>query len=117
MLYAISYCHKNSVVHRDLKPENILIDDPGDPQLNLKIIDFGISVVAEPNKKLKEKRGTAYYMAPEVIQGSYTSKCDIWSIGIILYVLLSGEAPFSGENSEEIMKKIISEEVQFKCKG
>jgi calcium-dependent protein kinase len=63
----MTYCHENKVIHRDLKPENVLIDDPGAPDVEVKIIDFGVSVFQDPLKKIKEKRGTLMYMAPEVI--------------------------------------------------
>ena len=87
--------HKRNVVHRDLKPENILIDHESQ---TLKIADFGTAVFSDPNKKLKDLVGTPYYMAPEVIDGKYDQKCDVWSCGVILYILLSGSPPFNGNN-------------------
>jgi calcium-dependent protein kinase len=87
--------HKRSVVHRDLKPENILIDHESQ---TLKIADFGAAVFFDPNKKLKDLVGTPYYMAPEVINGIYDEKCDVWSCGVILYILLSGSPPFNGNS-------------------
>lgn len=89
--------HKRNVVHRDLKPENILIDHESE---TLKIADFGTAVFYSSTKKLKDVVGTPYYMAPEVITGSYDEKCDVWSCGVILYILLSGSPPFNG-NSEK----------------
>lgn len=92
---AIVYCHGIGVVHRDLKPENILIDK----ELNnsVKVIDFGTSVFYQKDGELLSKLlGTPYYIAPEVLNKKYDERCDVWSIGVILYVLLSGKPPFNG---------------------
>ena len=72
----------------------------------IKIIDFGTSLVVDDNKKLDEKLGTPYYIAPEVLAKSYGSKCDIWSCGVISYIILSGIPPFNGASDQEIMKKV-----------
>merc|ERR1719313_2664596 len=85
VLSCINYCHKNHIVHRDLKPENVLFDE---------------------NKKLDEKLGTPYYIAPEVLAKNYGAKCDIWSCGVITYIVLSGIPPFNGASDQEIMKKV-----------
>lgn len=105
ILSAVSYCHKNNIVHRDLKPENILYvtTDYNSP---LKIVDFGTSAIFKPNEVLHQKFGTPYYIAPEVIKKNYDSKCDIWSCGVILFVLLSGHPPFNGDDEKEIMEKV-----------
>ena len=89
MLSCVNYCHKNNIVHRDLKPENILLEQNKEFD-QIKIIDFGTSLVYDPSKPLDEKLGTPYYIAPEVLNTSYNSKCDIWSVGVITYILLSG---------------------------
>ena len=90
------YCHKNGIVHRDLKPENILFDSKKSTA-NLKIIDFGASAkLLEGGEKLTKKIGTPFYVAPEVLAGKYDEKCDMWSIGVILYILLCGYPPFFG---------------------
>lgn len=96
VLLAVSYCHQIGVVHRDLKPENILIDKE---QNNiLKVIDFGTAVIYNKNTDLLEGvKGTSYYIAPEVLQSKYDERCDVWSIGVMLYILLSGYPPFDGE--------------------
>ena len=107
MMSAVEYCHNNGICHRDLKPENLLYLNQGSEIDNpIKVIDFGLSQVISPNKKLKTKVGTAYYVSPEILKGSYTEKCDIWSAGVILYILLSGSPPFNGQNDNEIYKKI-----------
>ena len=106
LLAAISYCHSKNIIHRDLKPENVLIDSISDNKLNVKIIDFGTALICKPNTMVTEKVGTIYYIAPEVLKGNYTSKCDVWSLGIIMYILLSGYPPFNGETDQEILEAI-----------
>mmetsp|Transcript_27555 Transcript_27555/g.5059 ORF Transcript_27555/g.5059 Transcript_27555/m.5059 type:complete len:100 (-) Transcript_27555:462-761(-) len=93
---AIQYFHARNVVHRDLKPENILLEERQDA-LNIKLIDFGAAIFLKNNEKVKGAIGTAYYIAPEVLNGMYDHKCDIWSSGVILYILLVGHAPFEGD--------------------
>jgi calcium-dependent protein kinase len=71
------------------------------------VIDFGTSHVFEENDhEMRHTYGTAYYIAPEVLDGKYTEKCDLWSIGVILYIMLSGRPPFKGQNDREILKKV-----------
>ena len=111
----VAYCHSLGIVHRDLKPENILVPT-GNINIDytlLKIIDFGASVLMKGRKKITFRFGTPYYIAPEVLQQSYNEKCDIWSIGVILYLLLTGTVPFDGENDEEIWRKIINDEINY----
>lgn len=114
VLSAISYCHNQNVCHRDLKPENILIDDKD--RNTIKLIDFGTSQVFGGDEKMQLVLGTAYYIAPEVLEGNYDEKCDIWSIGVILYILLSGTPPFPGANDEEIMAKVKKGKLTFRSK-
>ena len=115
VLQAITYCHSRGIIHRDLKPENILIPS-GNNKIDytlLKIIDFGASVLKKDDGKISFRFGTPYYIAPEVLQESYNEKCDVWSIGVILYLLLIGQAPFDGEDDNIICQKIISEEINY----
>jgi calcium-dependent protein kinase len=107
LLSAINYCHKKRIVHRDLKPENMLLEQDKDLE-KLKIVDFGTSLSFDPDRALDEKLGTAYYIAPEVIKKNYNEKCDLWSCGVIMYILLSGEPPFNDPkaDNEAIMKKV-----------
>ena len=105
MLSCINYCHGKNIVHRDLKPENILLEQNKEFD-QIKIIDFGTSLVYDPNRNLDEKLGTPYYIAPEVLNKNYNEKCDIWSAGVITYILLSGMPPFNGQSDQEIMKKV-----------
>ena len=104
---AIEYCHEKGFAHRDLKPENLLYLKEGSEVDNpLKIIDFGLSQDLNIKKQLSSKVGTAYYVSPEILAGKYNEKCDIWSAGVILYVLLSGEPPFNGPSDGAIYSKI-----------
>ena len=115
VLQAITYCHSRGIIHRDLKPENILVPT-GTNKIDytlLKIIDFGASVLKKDDGKITFRFGTPYYIAPEVLQESYNEKCDVWSIGVILYLLLFGQAPFDGEDDNIICQKIISEQIDF----
>lgn len=105
MLSAINYCHHNKIVHRDLKPENLLLESQAE-DAPIKIIDFGTSQFFRTNKKMHKRYGTPYYIAPEVISRSYNEKCDVWSCGVILYILLCGYPPFAGNNDEEIMERV-----------
>lgn len=104
LMSAINYIHTSSIVHRDLKPENILLDTK---KANIiKIIDWGTARFFEKNKKMNKVSGTPYYIAPEVLFEKYDEKCDIWSCGVIMYILLCGYPPFNGDNDAEILGKI-----------
>jgi calcium-dependent protein kinase len=105
ILSAINYSHDNNIVHRDLKPENILLDFKSDIA-HLKIIDWGGARYFKKNKKMSKINGTPYYIAPEVLDEKYDEKCDIWSCGVILYILLSGYPPFNGDTDVDIMKSV-----------
>ncbi|CAD8067435.1 unnamed protein product [Paramecium sonneborni] len=101
---AIMYCHNKNIVHRDLKPENILFDSK-DPEANLKVIDFGASEKMVNESNLTKKVGTPYYVAPEVIsEPEYDKKVDVWSCGVILYILMIGRPPFRGQNDIETLR-------------
>ena len=114
IMSSIDYCHKNGIVHRDLKPENLLYLNKGEEKNNpIKIIDFGLSQYITSEEKLKSKVGTAYYVAPEILQGKYSEKCDVWSAGVILYILLSGDPPFNGQNDSEIYSQVAKMEYHF----
>lgn len=107
LLSTMVYCHKRGIVHRDLKPENILIEKQrGKSDISIKVIDFGTAEAFSSHTVLKQTIGTAYYIAPEVLHGKYNHKCDIWSCGVILYILLSGYPPFNGRNDNEIMSAV-----------
>lgn len=100
----IAYLHGIGVAHRDLKPENLLLEEKDDI-LNIKLIDFGVAVKVGKNG-ITGFIGTPSYLAPEVIEGSYNEKCDVWSAGVIMYILLSGCPPFQNEVQEEMYNSI-----------
>jgi calcium-dependent protein kinase len=105
LLQAVNYCHSKGIVHRDLKPENLLLETKS-AEGTLKIIDFGASTVYTGETPMKARLGTCYYIAPEVLKRNYSEKCDIWSCGVILYIMLSGHPPFTGKDDAEILKKV-----------
>ncbi len=110
ILSAINYCHQRKIIHRDLKPENIMLDNTsknGYPYI--KIIDFGTAKFIGEDYE-KQFIGSPFYMAPEVFEKKYTDKCDIWSIGIVLYFIISKRKPFNGETFDEIFKCIKNNE-------
>ncbi|KAI5367433.1 putative serine/threonine-protein kinase, active [Septoria linicola] len=104
IICAVEYCHRHKIVHRDLKPENLLLDD----QLNVKIADFGLSNIMTDGNFLKTSCGSPNYAAPEVISGKLYAgpEVDVWSCGVILYVLLVGRLPFDDEYIPALFKKI-----------
>ena len=107
VLSAIRYCHKMRIIHRDIKPENIMImsrEDNG--LLQVKLIDFGTAKLFAEGNKQKSLVGSSYYIAPEVLRGKYDESCDLWSIGVIMYILLTGGPPFSGNNDDEILNSV-----------
>ncbi|OMO74148.1 hypothetical protein COLO4_26690 [Corchorus olitorius] len=114
LISAVDFCHSRGVFHRDLKPENLLLDDDG----NLKVTDFGLSALPEQQRNdglLHTQCGTPAYVAPEILKkkGYDGAKSDIWSCGIILFVLLSGYLPFQAENVMKMYRKIFKAEFEF----
>ena len=126
---AIAYCHERGICHRDLKPQNILFCDESSNS-QIKVVDFGIGKIFDPSltnlqseinnsennhklKKMDSTIGTMYFFSPEVIKGSYNEKCDIWSLGIILYFMLCGYPPFSGENDNQLIQNILNGKLNF----
>ncbi|VVT53245.1 uncharacterized protein SAPINGB_P003476 [Magnusiomyces paraingens] len=104
IISAVDYCHRHKIVHRDLKPENLLLDD----NLNVKIADFGLSNIMTDGNFLKTSCGSPNYAAPEVISGKLYAgpEVDVWSCGVILYVMLCGRLPFDDEFIPNLFKKI-----------
>ena len=102
----VAHCHSLGVIHRDLKPENFLLASAAD-DAPLKATDFGLSVFYKPGQVFTDIVGSAYYVAPEVLRRSYGPEADIWSCGVILYILLSGVPPFWGETEQQIFDSIL----------
>jgi len=105
LLSAISYLHSLNIVHRDIKPENILVETWSlkNNDISIKVIDFGTSNYFTTKNKLSLKIGSPYYIAPEVLADSYNEKCDVWSCGVLMYILITGKPPFFGKSVTEIM--------------
>ena len=115
IISAVNYCHKNNIVHRDIKSENVMFTE-NDLDSPVKLIDFGISLKFQKDIKIKDKTGTILYVAPEVLKGSYDEKCDVWSCGVLLYLILSGYPPFYGQSRNEVMMRIMHKEPKFDAK-
>ena len=108
ILSGLSYLHSKNIVHRDLKLENILISDKeyvemtGEEYFDIKIIDFGNAIIFDKNKTSNSIVGSSYYIAPEVFKRKYNRECDLWSAGVILYMLIVGCPPFDGNSDKKI---------------
>ena len=111
---AINYCHKMKIIHRDLKPENILITKNENNFIDIKVCDFGTAQIFKKGDIQNETIGSLYYVAPEVINKEYNSKCDLWSCGIIMYILLTRKLPFSGRTDDEVISNIIYKDYNSK---
>ena len=107
---SLNYCHKKEIIHRDLKLENILINKNDNGFINVKICDFGTSLRFNTDEIKDKIVGPIYYIAPEVFKKKYNSKCDLWSCGIILYILLTGVPPFGNDEDQIINEKIYEEQ-------
>ncbi|XP_031381975.1 CDPK-related kinase 4 [Punica granatum] len=112
ILSAVAYCHLQGVVHRDLKPENFLFTTK-DEDAPMKIIDFGLSDFIGPGQRLSDVVGSAYYVAPEVLHRSYSIEADMWSIGVITYILLCGSRPFWARTESGIFRSVLRADPNF----
>ena len=108
LLKAVLFLHYNNIIHRDIKPENIVFIENGNYNA-LKLIDFGLSI-KQNKEKYNRKVCTPYYMSPEMIKGKSVYASDVWSMGVILFILVTGKKPFIGKNKDEIFNKINSGE-------
>ncbi|CAK9157185.1 unnamed protein product [Ilex paraguariensis] len=113
IVQVIQMCHKHGVMHRDLKPENFLFANKKETAA-LKAIDFGLSVFFKPGERFNEIVGSPYYMAPEVLKRNYGPEVDVWSAGVILYILLCGVPPFWAETEQGVAQSIIRSVVDLK---
>lgn len=113
---AIDFCHNHNIIHRDLKPENIMLikkEINSIKDYQIKLIDFGNSVINNNKGIFKNIVGTPFYVAPEVLEGKGDSKCDLWGLGVIMYILLYGIPPFNGRSDEEICENVSKGEFIF----
>ncbi|XP_027078343.1 CDPK-related protein kinase [Coffea eugenioides] len=112
ILNVVAFCHLQGVVHRDLKPENFLFTSK-DENSQLKAIDFGLSDFVKPDERLNDIVGSAYYVAPEVLHRSYSTEADVWSIGVIAYILLCGSRPFWARTESGIFRTVLKADPSF----
>lgn len=112
LMLAVHHLHRVTICHRDLKPDNFLFASKA-AGAEIKIIDFGMSIKQPDLQQMSSFVGTPYYLAPEVIAGNYGLECDIWSLGVVMFVLLSGQQPFGGETLTEIMQRISHADYEF----
>ena len=106
---AVDFCHQKGIIHRDLKPENILIESEEEANkefFTIKIIDFGTSGKLKNGEMFNLTVGTPLYVSPEVLKNKYNEKCDIWSCGVIMFMMLSGQPPFKGGSDAEIYQSV-----------
>ncbi|XP_022766042.1 calcium-dependent protein kinase 20-like isoform X2 [Durio zibethinus] len=108
----VEQCHSLGVTHRDLKPENFLFINH-EEESPLKTIDFGLSMFFKPGETFRDVVGSPYYVAPEVLQKHYGPECDVWSAGVIIYILLSGVPPFWAESEQGIFEQVSKGELDF----
>ena len=109
---ALQYLHSKSVSHRDIKPENFLLYKKNDLTC-IKMIDFGLSKDFSTGNSMHTMSGSPYYIAPEVFVQRDTQKIDIWSMGVVLYIMLSGKVPFPGRTEPEIIHNVIKGDYHF----
>ncbi|CAA7395779.1 unnamed protein product [Spirodela intermedia] len=112
ILSVVAFCHLQGVVHRDLKPENFLFTTKDENSV-LKAIDFGLSDFVKPDERLNDIVGSAYYVAPEVLHRSYTTEADVWSVGVIAYILLCGSRPFWARTESGIFRAVLKADPSF----
>lgn len=112
LMEVVVYCHENGIVHRDLKPENVLLATK-ESSSPIKLADFGLATYIKPGQNLYGTVGSPFYIAPEVFAGGYNEAADVWSTGVILYILLSGMPPFWGKTKSRIFESVRSAELRF----
>ncbi|KAL2499719.1 CDPK-related kinase 5 [Abeliophyllum distichum] len=112
ILNVVAFCHLQGVVHRDLKPENFLFKSK-EENSQLKAIDFGLSDFVKPDERLNDIVGSAYYVAPEVLHRAYNTEADVWSIGVIAYILMCGSRPFWARTESGIFRAVVKAEPTY----
>ncbi|CAD8061374.1 unnamed protein product [Paramecium sonneborni] len=122
MIQSINICHKYALCHRDLRPESFLYIERKAEDMRIKAVDFGFQLLYVDDYIKKQngivvessRSGKLYYTAPEIFEGRLTEKCDIWAVGVIFHVLLTGELPFNGQTDADIYKQIQNYEITLK---
>ena len=112
MASILVYMEENQIQHKDLKLENFLLKDKEDLS-NIKVVDFGLSKDLSHSNVIQNASGTPFYVAPETLMLKGSIKSDIWSLGVIMYIMLSGKVPFTGQSSDQILKNVLNQEVGF----
>jgi calcium-dependent protein kinase len=121
LLLALNHCHERHIMHRDLKPENLIFETKKENS-SMKLIDFGCAVMANDQDVIADVAGSPYYVAPEVLEsnrrrtGEIWKKADMWSVGVIVFLLVHGYPPFNGESQEEIFRRIRAGKYTFSRK-
>lgn len=110
LMEAVAHCHRLGVAHRDIKPDNVLFDGWN----RLRLADFGSAEILKDGEPMSGVVGTPYYVAPEVLAGrDYGEKVDVWSAGVVLYIMLAGYPPFYGESAAEIFEAVLRANLRF----
>lgn len=115
ILRGLNYMHKKNIAHRDIKPENILLASKDIDNLELKITDFGFAKCYDPEQGgLTETLGSPLYMAPEIIKKlPYDCSVDIWALGVMTYIMLSGKPPFKGKSKDDVFVEITTKNINY----
>lgn len=114
ILEGLGFMHSKNIAHFDLKPENIMLSDKASPHPRIKLIDFGLAHLFSPGEEFRSTSGTPQYIAPEVINSEpLSTAADMWSIGVITYILLSGLSPFQDHTDEDTLRNILSMKYEF----
>ncbi|CAI5950342.1 unnamed protein product [Closterium sp. NIES-65] len=112
---ALAFCHSRGVMHRDMKPENILLHKQGDAsnRLTVKLADFGLAIPLLAGETTRGISGSTFYMAPEVLSGEYGHSADVWSLGVLLFTMLSGAVPFLGDDNSDSTEAVLNGRLDF----
>lgn len=113
LLSALTYMHSKKISHSDLKPENVMVQTDENNEVNVKIIDFGNAIKLLNGDEFKKVTYTAFYSSPDMIKHKQCMKNDIWSLGVMLYIMLSGMPPFVGKDVKTLDNNIINKKVEF----
>jgi calcium-dependent protein kinase len=116
VIISLNYIHANGLNHKDIKPENLLFEFEA-PDAHLKLVDYGFSLLKKTSSGIKGPVGSVTYMAPEKFKGEENDKSDVWSMGVILFIILSGRVPFQGKTDSETIQKILNKPLSMNSKA